>query len=111
MYRSPTVSTLLCLLLVWVVLKSFLDKVIMDDIKPDHGKATSSETAQSMPDDTCEQELVPSTTNLCIACHRSSRAVAFVPCAHYVTCLPCGHGLTECPVCRSKIMACVRIYE
>lgn len=50
-------------------------------------------------------------TNLCISCSQNTRAVAFVPCAHYVVCLQCGHAETKCPVCQSPIMACVRIYE
>ncbi len=62
-------------------------------------------------DDQIDQATMSSTTDLCIVCDKNSRAVAFVPCAHYLTCVPCGHGLTECPVCRSKIMALVKIYE
>jgi hypothetical protein len=63
--------------------------------------------------DTSEHETSSSVGNgnLCIACSISKRAVLFVPCGHYIACLPCGHGMTVCPKCRSKITACLRIYE
>ncbi len=75
-------------------------------------ESVSTGTITTMSDDSRdEKEPEPSTTNLCISCFKYSRSVAFVPCAHYVTCLQCGHGQTECPVCKTKIVACVRIYE
>jgi E3 ubiquitin-protein ligase XIAP len=61
--------------------------------------------------DTPEYETSSSVGNLCIACATTKRAVVFVPCGHYIACLPCGHGMTICSMCRSKITACVRIYE
>lgn len=53
------------------------------------------------------------TTDLtrCITCGLSDRAVAFMPCSHFVNCIPCGHDTTECPVCHSRIMAYVKIYQ
>ncbi len=74
-------------------------------------KPTSPEGLQQIHIATVEQNEEATVINPCIICSQSSRAVAFVPCAHYVNCLSCGHGRTECPVCQSKIMACVRIYE
>jgi hypothetical protein len=59
----------------------------------------------------CEHKTPTSATNLCIACMTDKRAVVFVPCGHYIACLPCGHGMAICPMCRSKITACLRIYE
>jgi hypothetical protein len=58
--------------------------------------------------DTVKKKDGGTTTIFCIACVRNSRSVAFISCGHYVTCLPCGHGMTECPVYQSKIMARVR---
>jgi hypothetical protein len=58
-----------------------------------------------------EHEKPTSATNLCMACATDKRAVVFVPCGHYIACLPCGHGMAICPICRSKITACLRIYE
>ncbi len=76
-----------------------------------NGKPTFSNTVDQIQIHTLEKNGERTAANSCITCMQSTRAVAFVPCAHYVTCLPCGHGETECPVCKSKIMACVRIYE
>jgi hypothetical protein len=64
-----------------------------------------------IPSDTSENETLSSATNLCIACATTKRAVVFVPCGHYIACLPCGHGMTICSICQSKITACVRIHE
>ncbi len=61
--------------------------------------------------DKSEHETSSSVGNLCIACAITKRAVVFVPCGHYIACSPCGHGMTICPKCRSKITACLRIYE
>ncbi len=83
----------------------------MENLNQFNFNATSSSTQEWIPSDKLEQENEPSTANLCIACNQSSRAVAFVPCAHYIACLPCGHGMTDCPMCRSKIIACLKIYE
>ena len=76
------------------------------------------EQHESMPrkgmeisNDVFEHETPISTVNLCIACATDKRAVVFVPCGHYIACLPCGHGMAICPMCRSNITACIRIYE
>ncbi len=74
-------------------------------------KPTSPSGLEWSQSDRLEQDEGATATNFCIICAQNSRAVAFVPCAHYVTCLTCGHGTTKCPVCQSQIMACVRIYE
>lgn len=66
-----------------------------------------------------ENEAVPSknvestaaTSNLCISCATNPRALAFVPCAHFVACVSCAHSLKACPMCQSTIKAYVRIYE
>lgn len=52
-----------------------------------------------------------SVDNLCIVCKTSKREVVFVPCGHYLACVPCGHGMETCSICSSKITAYVRIYE
>ena len=83
----------------------------MESIDLNLSDSPSSNICDSTPTNAYEQYDRLPETNICIACAESRRAVAFVPCAHYVTCLPCAHGLIQCPVCRTKIMACVRIFE
>jgi hypothetical protein len=83
----------------------------MENIAEMDYKLTFSNTLNPIQISTAEQKEGSITTNICITCSKSNRAVAFVPCAHYVTCLTCGHGTTACPMCGSKIRAYVRIYE
>ncbi len=70
-----------------------------------------SKNLLEISNDASEPETSSPTTNNCIACTTNKRAVVFVPCAHYIACVSCGHGMAVCPKCRSKIDACVRIYE
>jgi hypothetical protein len=49
-------------------------------------------------------------TNLCIICSTRQRAIAFVPCGHFVVCIPCGHGSKICPTCGSDIKGLLRIF-
>ncbi len=83
----------------------------MENFRQFNCKPTSPNGLERSQTGRLEQDEGLIATNFCVTCTQSNRAVAFVPCAHYVTCLPCGHGMTECPVCQSQIMACVRIYE
>jgi hypothetical protein len=83
----------------------------MEVIKYSHGNSAMPHASKGSPREKTEQDNVMTTTAACTACKKSCRAIAFVLCAHYVTCLLCGHGMTECPMCRSQIMACVKIYE
>jgi hypothetical protein len=83
----------------------------MENLNEIDYKSTFPTALNQIQISTAEQKEESITTNNCIMCSKNNRAVAFVPCAHYVTCLICGHGTTACPVCESQIMACVRIYE
>jgi hypothetical protein len=50
-------------------------------------------------------------TTLCVICSIRNRALALVPCGHFIVCVPCGHGLVVCPNCGTNIKALVRIYD
>ncbi|CAF1503337.1 unnamed protein product, partial [Rotaria sp. Silwood1] len=54
-------------------------------------QSTSDGTSDCIDIDAVEHKKMILPTNICISCVKSHRAVAFVPCAHYVTCLSCGH--------------------
>ncbi|CAF1614968.1 unnamed protein product [Rotaria sp. Silwood1] len=45
----------------------------------------------------------------CVVCSEGERQLAFLPCGHLTTCVPCGHSLRSCPLCRQKIEAYVTI--
>ncbi|CAF0905286.1 unnamed protein product [Adineta ricciae] len=47
--------------------------------------------------------------NLCVLCLEETRTLAFVPCGHLSTCVPCGHSLKLCPTCCHKIEGYIRI--
>jgi hypothetical protein len=83
----------------------------MEVIEPANNDSKASKQSECILSKNTEEDSILTTTVVCIACKKDHRAIAFVPCAHYITCLSCGHGMTECPVCRSTIVACVRIYE
>jgi hypothetical protein len=83
----------------------------MEVIKDSADESTTSKTSDCISGEKGEQQDIITATNICIACKKSHRAVAFIPYVHYIACLSCCHGMKECPVYRSKIMACVRIYE
>lgn len=51
-----------------------------------------------------------SPTNPCSLCLEAEKCLASIPCGHLSTCVPCGHSLRTCPICRQKIDAFVRIY-
>ncbi|CAF0880673.1 unnamed protein product [Adineta steineri] len=59
--------------------------------------------AQDLP-----RNLTPS--NLCVLCLTEEKRLAYLPCGHLATCVPCGHTLRSCPICRCKIDAFMRIY-
>ncbi|AIN96016.1 E2 ubiquitin ligase-like protein [Leishmania panamensis] len=48
--------------------------------------------------------------NSCLVCYRKKDTV-LVPCGHFCACMSCAANLTECPVCRSKIMVRQRVFE
>ncbi|CAF1610210.1 unnamed protein product [Adineta ricciae] len=47
--------------------------------------------------------------NLCVLCLEETRTLAFVPCGHLSTCVPCGHSLKLCPTCCHEIQGSIRI--
>ncbi|CAF4455866.1 unnamed protein product, partial [Rotaria magnacalcarata] len=67
------------------------DNNIIDD------DSTSTATPECVNSDTFDYGNALQSNNMCISCINSHRAVAFVPCAHYVMCLACGSGTTQCP--------------
>jgi hypothetical protein len=82
----------------------------MENIE-EKNQSTPSGSFVQISSNASEYETSSFVGNLCIACAMTKRAVVFVPCGHYIACVPCGHDMTICPMCRSKITACVRIYE
>lgn len=68
-------------------------------------------SSDSVYTEICNDDNAILESNMCISCMGSRRSVAFVPCAHYVMCLSCGCGTAQCPICRTPVEACVRIYE
>ncbi|CAF3734935.1 unnamed protein product [Rotaria sp. Silwood1] len=54
-----------------------------------------------------EQRRIP--VESCVVCSVEERQLAFLPCGHLSTCVPCGHSLRSCPLCRQKIEAYVAI--
>jgi hypothetical protein len=57
-----------------------------------------------------DQSIDSAPSNSCVVCLIEERQLAFIPCGHLATCVPCGHSLQSCPTCRRKIEAFVRIY-
>ncbi|KPI84019.1 hypothetical protein ABL78_6928 [Leptomonas seymouri] len=50
------------------------------------------------------------TANSCLVCYGKKDTV-LVPCGHYCACVSCAANITECPLCRMKIMLRQRIFE
>ncbi|KAG5486087.1 hypothetical protein LSCM4_06795 [Leishmania orientalis] len=48
--------------------------------------------------------------NTCLVCYRKKDTV-LVPCGHFCMCMSCSANLTECPLCRSKIMVRQRVFQ
>lgn len=48
--------------------------------------------------------------NACLVCYKKKDTV-LVPCGHFCVCVSCAANLTECPLCRSKIMLRQRVFE
>lgn len=83
----------------------------MDNICNESDQSANSEGLSDNITNTSESEKLPSIVNPCMVCGKSQRAAAFIPCGHYLACVPCAHGMESCPMCREKIAALVRIYE
>lgn len=83
----------------------------MEIIEHTNNDSKTSKPSECILSENTEDNDILTTNVAWIACKKDHRAIVFVPCAHYITCLSCGHGMTECSVCRSTIVACVRIYE
>ena len=49
-------------------------------------------------------------TTVCVVCMEAERDSVFLPCMHYAACIACGTQLSDCPICRSTITGCSRIY-
>ncbi|CAF3278805.1 unnamed protein product [Rotaria socialis] len=56
------------------------------------------------------QENNQTSVNLCVLCLEEARCLASMPCGHLSTCVPCGHSLRSCPICRHVIEGYMRIY-
>ena len=51
-----------------------------------------------------------SSSKRCSLCWTDDKELAFLPCGHVATCVPCGYSLKICPICRQRIEAFVRVY-
>ena len=49
-------------------------------------------------------------TSECVVCYIEKRILAFLPCGHLTTCVPCGYSLNLCPMCRQRKEAMVAIH-
>nr|CEL78086.1 TPA: hypothetical protein BN1205_070310 [Toxoplasma gondii VEG] len=45
----------------------------------------------------------------CIICVSRTRSVALAPCLHFYFCHSCSQGLTQCPICRGKIVSRIQV--
>ncbi|KEP60088.1 UNVERIFIED_CONTAM: hypothetical protein HHA_219640 [Hammondia hammondi] len=45
----------------------------------------------------------------CIICVSRTRSVALAPCLHFYFCRACSQGLTQCPICRGKILSRIHV--
>jgi hypothetical protein len=48
------------------------------------------------------------TTNICSVCLDKEKEYVCVPCGHYHLCYNCGEKIDDCPICRAKVVACVK---
>ncbi|KPA77622.1 unspecified product [Leptomonas pyrrhocoris] len=48
--------------------------------------------------------------NSCLVCYGKKDTV-LIPCGHYCLCVSCAVNITECPLCRAKIMLRQRIFD
>lgn len=47
---------------------------------------------------------------MCIVCYERKIGIAFMNCAHTCVCEECSKILTECPLCRNKIVSKIKVY-
>jgi len=47
----------------------------------------------------------------CVICEEKKADTALVECGHMLFCGDCAGKLKECPVCRQKVVKCIRIYQ
>ncbi|KAG5485535.1 hypothetical protein LSCM1_07621 [Leishmania martiniquensis] len=79
----------------------YIDQRICGNSVAVSGTASTSDN-RSVTDDT--------QPNACLVCYRTKNTV-LVPCGHFCMCTCCAANLTECPLCRSKIMVRQRVFQ
>ncbi|TWW66957.1 E3 ubiquitin-protein ligase LRSAM1 isoform X1 [Takifugu flavidus] len=47
----------------------------------------------------------------CVVCMEAAAQIIFLPCGHVCCCQVCSGALQGCPLCRSTILQCVRLYH
>ena len=47
----------------------------------------------------------------CIICMESSIDCVLLECGHMCLCLKCGETIKDCPICRKKVVKCIKIYK
>ncbi|KAF2755881.1 hypothetical protein EJ05DRAFT_81011 [Pseudovirgaria hyperparasitica] len=50
------------------------------------------------------------TEKLCRICWDDDAEAAFYDCGHVVACLPCARRVDVCPVCRKRVLSCMKLY-
>ncbi len=94
----------------------------MREQTPNTTRSTSKSTTIDKQDETKTIKQTTSTTHdqgqsndarpvdPCVLCLDEEKRLALLPCGHFATCVPCGHSLQSCPICRQNIEAFFRIY-
>ena len=57
-----------------------------------------------------EDKLEKSLSNQCVICQSTIKNCLLIPCSHISSCFNCSTTLLKCPICRSKINQCVKVY-
>jgi hypothetical protein len=89
--------------------QSSVDSISKSTTTEDHGRA------RSITEATCtinvqDQSVSSAPTDPCAVCFLEKKELAFLPCGHLATCVPCGYSLNLCPICRREKEAVVKIY-
>ena len=59
------------------------------------------------PNQQPQQQCVEKT---CVICMDNAVDIVFLPCGHIVSCLRCAQNMASCPICRTSINTCQKIY-
>ncbi|CAF0868577.1 unnamed protein product [Adineta ricciae] len=70
----------------------------------------NSSKLDEIKSDSTTKNVVPKKSDPCVLCLTEEKCLAFMPCGHVATCVPCGHSLRSCPMCRTETKAFLRVY-